>query len=961
MIITAIAVVAIIAINYWYYSGFHRKQIEFITTQLDRQVRETGREVDEFSLFFSSDLTRIGLTHSISNFFIDSSVRDDAMHRIKLYYTKYQDFIVRLAIISDDRHMFTLSVDETRDAPRGGFIYDDDEYWLTDLFRTHDQMEIFNHEAVVPDGSRYIYYHPIIDSEGNVVANFRITVDHRRFFSALFDRFSSAEYQWQWLIDEEGNIIQDNYTGHPEGITEYRNIDHITEAVRDGSTGNFTHRAEAGGSSFSIVSSYFPVSLLAGMDYGVVFSAPIEFFQIYVVRNSLVIVGITLLLIGVIIAVFTGAFKEQRKRMIDARESEEMLDRIIADMPVGVIIYNCEREVLKANKIASQLYSYADESDMIGKIYPESHTTDQTGYFSKYLGGTFTPDQFVVIMGDQGEIVLFRSSIPVTYAGEDVTMEILIDVTMLESARKEEAKANIAKSEFLARMSYEIRTPLNGIIGIADMLGRHQMSSELAEMVSILRRSSEVLLAIVSDILDFSQIESGRIILDEVPFNLRAELGYCFDLAQSNIEGRNIKIDVDVADDVPESVVGDPFRLRQVFTNLIQFSMQGIVGDGVIELMCRKVSTHEGELTIGVTIRDNGKGYPPARLKAVFGDLIQEQGLSGGKKDGSILSTILARHLIELMGGSLTATSPSGLSANADMPGVKIEFTFKVYSNERIEKSYDSESVKSIGDIRGLVVTSVNDRDDDVIKALHKAGVKPSVTGYTKATINQIKADYSRSDRRYNLLVITDGSDINGFEVGDALVAESLHTEYAIIMVSGTEQKGSYLKSLTMGVDAFIVKPFDSKEIADAVTDLFPHIEGREKETPGPSSGDLKMLLVEDNKLNRIVIGSIIESLGYRHDAVASGEEAIDMVRKSDYDLIFMDLMLPGIDGYEASRQILTMKGEVVIAALTADNLPESRKKCELSGIAEFITKPARPEHINRVVLKYFGSAAEKG
>ena len=159
--------------------------------------------------------------------------------------------------------------------------------------------------------------------------------------------------------------------------------------------------------------------------------------------------------------------------------------------------------------------------------------------------------------------------------GEEATMEILIDVTMLESARMQEAKANVAKSEFLARMSYEIRTPLNGIIGMTEILNKHKLSAEVTNIVSLLRRSTEVLLSIINDILDFSRIESGKMILDEIPFNLREEINYCILTLPGLIFRKIIWFLICTIDEkVPESIIGDPFRLRQVLTNLLNHSVK---------------------------------------------------------------------------------------------------------------------------------------------------------------------------------------------------------------------------------------------------------------------------------------------------------------------------------------------------------------------------------------------------
>ncbi len=230
-----------------------------------------------------------------------------------------------------------------------------------------------------------------------------------------------------------------------------------------------------------------------------------------------------------------------------------MFIKLIEEMPVGVIIHNGNREIIKANKAAAGLYSFADEAEMKDKIFPETSMPADSDYFLKNFGDSFNPEQFIIIKKEIGETVLFRNSIPVVFMGEDATMELLIDVTLLESARKQEAKANIAKSEFLTRMSYEISTPLNGIIGMTDVLNKFEHSGEVVEIVRLLRRSTEVLLNIINDILDFSRIESGKMILDEIPFNLREEITYCTDLAKTYIADNDPDLTCVVEENVPET------------------------------------------------------------------------------------------------------------------------------------------------------------------------------------------------------------------------------------------------------------------------------------------------------------------------------------------------------------------------------------------------------------------------
>ena len=278
-----------------------------------------------------------------------------------------------------------------------------------------------------------------------------------------------------------------------------------------------------------------------------------------------------------------------------------MLSRMVEEMPAGVVIYNAHREIIKANGLAAEQYGYAGGDEMKGKIFPEPAVTDENNYFSKHLGGTFSPEQFVILKRDKGELILFRTSIPVTFKGEEATMDMLVDVTMLESARKQEASASSAKSEFLARMSYEIRTPLNGIIGMTDILEKQELTDEARNVLGLLRRSGEVLLNIINDILDFSKIESGRMILDEIPFNLREEVVYCYDLARTNIDESRVQLTCNVEENVPDKVIGDPFRLRQILTNLLNHSADN-TADGKISLVC--------------TLLENNGEMHEARLRA---------------------------------------------------------------------------------------------------------------------------------------------------------------------------------------------------------------------------------------------------------------------------------------------------------------------------------------------------------
>lgn len=967
-IVAYFIVLLITGINAYYYNDLYRKQIRYITKQLDRQVQILGQEINETNFYFTSDLNGIDFSSEIGNFFDDAEVKGRAIEKLKLYYIKYQNFITNIAIINNRTDVFNLSIDDSRVENKKA-IFTNDDVWLVNDFTTHDQLTIYEREDIILEDGKYNFYLPIF-SNGKVVANFKITFDYERYFSSLFDQYESEQYQWQWIINDTGLVVVDNFEhfmGFPglEGHSiDYKNYSNIIESVNDGATGHMEeHRVVINGDNQrTIISSYSAVGLLDGrLNFGLVFSAPIDLFQTYLIKRSIAIVLATLFLVVCLIILFQRAFKKQQLEVYDAKDTEKMLNRLIEEMPVGVIIFNSGREILKANKVASRFYSYQDEADMVDKIYPEPFASDESNYFSKYMGGQFSPDNFVVIRKEIGELVLFRSSIPVKYHGTDATMEILIDVTMLESARKLEAKANTAKSEFLTRMSYEIRTPLNGIIGMADMLGKHKLNNEVNEIVTILRRSTELLLNIINDILDFSHIESGKVILDEIPFDLRQELSYCFDFAQSHLEGKKITISCDLDEAIPDSVIGDPFRLRQILTNVTQFALQK-TEEGEIEIICREKSQKEGIITIEFDLKDTGAGYSKAELKTIFGDFVQAESMSLRNSDGSSVGTVLSSQLVKIMGGTLNASSPAGLSEDPSQLGTRILITLPFYSNERVQKEYDLDSVKAFGDIRALLITGIQSRDEDLIGILHRIGIQTVVTSWHKTTVNQIVANDKGGSDRYNLLLLTDEDDISGFEVAGKLMENGLHLKYPIIMVSSSDTKGNYLRCINMGVDHYLVKPVSSDELREAIFLSFPAITNHlhHHDLKDIKTG-LEILLVEDNKINSLVTGRMLKSLGYEPEYATDGVMATKLASKKRYDLILMDLLMPEMDGYEAAKKILAIDKSTLIIALTADSMPDSRRKAELSGIREFISKPMRIDHLKGVLRKYFGDNPTQG
>jgi len=935
LIIVYTAFLLVLLINFFYYRALYKKQIEYIVELLDRQVKIVGGSVDKTNNAFPSDLNELIFnTDDYVNFFTDDQAKGRAVERMKLAFSKYENFATGIKFVTNGRNNYSLR----RDNETGE--------WLEQEISLQSQPDIRMKEGLLFGDGLYQYFQPVINPQSKeTFGNLVVALDYKKFFTETFSVFNLNDYQWQWVISDSGEIVFDNFNGS----IEYSGTDAIRKGSIEDLGGKTIHTALVKEKKKEIISSYYSTHLL-GLNFSIVFSAPTEFFQKYIIRNSVFIVLGTLLIIQLIIFIFWRFVRSQSSDIKKKAESEDMLIRLIEEMPVGVIIHNKNMEIIKANKVAAAIYSYSDGGDMEGKLFPVPSLTDGSDSLLLNSEGSFRPDQIVRIRKEIGETVLFKNSIPVVFRGETAEMEILMDVTLLESARKQEAKANTAKSEFLRRMSYELRTPLNGIIGMTDVLNRYTLNDEVKEIVSLLYRSTEVLLSIINDILDFSRIESEKMILDEIPFLIRAEIGYCIDLARTNISN-SVKLHFSVSDDLPESIIGDPYRLRQVLSNLLNHSISN-TSSGEILLSCNLQSAEGGILSVGFELLDTGESFDKVSLKKIFGDFINIETKTVRADDESGFGTILAKQLVSLMGGELVAQCPSGLSGEL---GTKVTFSILTYSNDRPMKDLNLEQITTFDKIKTLVITGSQHRDEEFLTALHKKGITLSLTTFTRTTVNQVKANISYADDRYKLLIVFDEEDFDGFEAVKQLWDSKLTNKFIIMLISSNDKKGNLNRSVSMGIDHYLTRPLVPEEVLGRIRESFAYIEDpTEIIDLAQIRNDLKILVVEDNKMNQKVLVTMLKSMGYGCDIAEDGYAGYLQAKTVKYDIIFMDLIMPEMDGYESAQKILGFDKASLIVAFTADNMPESKKKAEIAGIRDFISKPVRIEDLKRLFIRYF-------
>lgn len=934
LLVVVVALAMIIIGNVIYYKGLYNKQIEYITTLLDRQVKISGTTVDNTDDGFIKDLHQIISPDDLEQFTSDPVQRSNTIDKMKLFFSKYEDLITGMKLYDNRKNEFTLKKDETGTS------------WLEQIFVLHMQGEIIPEEVVISNAKFYDYYLPV-KKDNVLIGNVVVTVDFQRYFTGLFKAFSLKDYQWQWVMNDIGEIV---YSNHGENL-KYTQLQRISESLASGVSASIIHRA--GGDNIEtgeIISSYYSTHLLQ-RNFGIIFSSPTDEIQKYIIRNSL-LMGLGTLLFFVMLSLYIlGYLRKHKAEMESLKNSEKLLENIMDSIQAGVVIYSPERVIIRANGTAAGYLSDSQDKDLAGVQYPETLITDENNYYTRYQVPDFYSENLFVFKRNSEEKIILRSTVPLSYSGEKALMDLLVDVSTLENAWKKESVANNAKSDFIARMSYEIRTPLNGIIGMTDILEKKNLSSEAGMVVSLLKRSSEVLLNIINNILDFSKIETGKLFLDEVPFSLREEVGYSHDLARAFVDNSQVAIDFSVDDNMPDNVIGDPFRLRQILTNLLNHSVEN-TASGKISLRCSLAEKKEDLLVLGFEICDTGKSYNPETLSRIFEGSSGSSAVTISADDETGFGTVLARQIINLAGGGFSAVSPSGLDEGK---GTRVSFTLNLHSNEKPKKDLGFNTITKFRQVRALVITGSQNRDEELLGELHKLEIGFTVTTYQKTTVKQIRTAMQDEEHRYHLVIITDDREFNGFEALEELGREGLTSHFRLIVISSNDRKGNLVKCNSTGVDHYLVKPFEARELYEVIRDCFPVIgSGTPESDKEKAMKDLRILVVEDNKMNQKVIGTMLKNLGCQFELADDGFEGLMKAKTHKYDIIFMDLIMPEMDGFEASRKILEFDSSLMIVAFTADNLPESKRRAELSGIRDFISKPVRIDDLKKFFSRYF-------
>lgn len=558
----------------------------------------------------------------------------------------------------------------------------------------------------------------------------------------------------------------------------------------------------------------------------------------------------------------------------------------------------------------------------------------------------------MVLVGTLGMFLLVRPLAgQMLIHSDELQDRIRLKTVEANEARLIAENASRAKSEFLANMSHEIRTPMNGIMGMSELLTKTELSDSQREYVQMVNRSGDALLRILNDVLDFSKIEAGKLDLESAPFALRDCLGDALKLMGSRAADKGLELIFDIPAALPDGLIGDPGRLRQIVMNLVGNAIKFTdCGQVVVKVAARE--QQEDDLVLHIQVIDTGVGIPPEKQRRIFEEFGQADASTTRTFGGTGLGLTISSRLVEMMGGRIWVESEVG-------QGSAFQFTARFM----LQQDQDRLAREFPNALRDLPVLIVDDREINrriYSEILEGWRLKPVVASGPGPALDALTEAIARNDPFRMILTDAEMPGMNGFELAEKIRQMPAYKRAVVMMLSSAAVPDQQSLARRAGIDRCLAKPIKQADLYDAIM----HSMGSSKAEGGGVDEEaliappLRILLAEDGLVNQRVAMDLLKRHHHEVEVAVNGLQAVARFNADHFDLVLMDVHMPEMDGLEATERIRELEQEstvgsaIPVIALTANAMKGDREKCLAAGMNDYISKPIRAADLYAVILR---------
>lgn len=662
--------------------------------------------------------------------------------------------------------------------------------------------------------------------------------------------------------------------------------------------------------------------------------------------------------------------KKIKRQLDDLQSAEEKYRSIFENAVEGIFQTTTDGYFISANPALARIYGYDSPEELLFSISDIARqcyiNPDDRDTFTRILNAkgkivgfetqVYRRDGTPIWISETARVVRDEDGDILYYEGSTLDITERKQAEALEQAKLVAEAQNKAKSEFLANMSHEIRTPMNAILGLANLSLKTELTSRQKGYLEKIKASAHILLGIINDILDFSKIEAGKLDLEYENFDLNEVMDNLGDMFSSKATGKGVELIINIENDVPCLLVGDSLRLGQVLINLTSNAIK-FTDRGEIIVKTELEQDESDEVILRFSVKDNGIGIHHDQIPKLFNSFTQADESTTRKYGGTGLGLSICKRLVEMMDGEIGVETVLNV-------GSTFYFTAR-FTKQSVTAEDDMSIPPKLRDISVLLV-----EDNETMRDVMQDVLAAYVENIHTVRSGQSALDHILSmdeEEAYDLIIMDwkpSANGLDGAEITQRIRKHPAASHVPVILMIEFERENEIQRARAAGVNGFLYKPIKQSKLFNTIMDVFGwRVERQYKDELAHITEDeiekqlegSEILLVEDNPINQLVAEEILQAVGIIVDIASTGKQAVEAVERKRYDAVLMDVQMPEMDGFEATRiiRLNDALADLPIIAMTAHAMKGDRERCFEAGMDDYVTKPIDTGQLFSVLVKW--------